>query len=212
VVDRDSTTLVEGGGDQTEIRQRLTWLQRELARSDSEHEKSQLRSRISRLEGGIAVVYVGAATELEMRERRSRLEDALAATRAAIEEGVVVGGGVALLRAQDAIRSAKLDGDERRGAEIVRRALEEPARQIALNAGEDGAVAVAHIRQGQGPFGYDALAGEYLDLVARGVLDAAKVARCALQNAASIGGLVLTTDAIVVEAPDEDDEESASEE
>jgi chaperonin GroEL len=208
VVDRDTTTVVEGGGDQTQIRQRLAWLKRELLREDSDHERERLRGRISRLEGGIAVVYVGAATEVEMRERRSRLEDALAATRAAIEEGVVVGGGVALLRAQTALRSTDLDGDERRGSEIVRRALEEPARQIAANAGEDGAVALAHIREGRGSFGYDALAGEYVDLVARGVLDAAKVARCALQNAASIGGLVLTTDAIVVEAPDEDESES----
>jgi chaperonin GroEL len=206
VVDRDTTTIVEGGGDQTEIRQRIRHLQRELEQSDSEQEKSQLRARLSRLQGGIAVVYVGAATEVEMRERRSRLEDALAATRAAIEEGVVVGGGVALLRAQRAIESEDTEGDEGRGRGIVHRALEEPARQIADNAGEDGAVALANIRRGEGAFGYEALAGDYRDLVAAGVLDAAKVARCALQNAASIGGLVLTTDAIVVEAPDEDEE------
>jgi chaperonin GroEL len=206
VVDRDSTTLVEGGGDQTAIRERIRQLEKELARSDSDHEKNQLRLRLSKLQGGIAVVYVGAATELEMRERRSRMEDALAATRAAIEEGVVVGGGVALLRAQRAIETEGLEGDEGRGRGIVQRALEEPARQIADNAGEEGARVVAHIRSGEGPFGYDALTGEYGDLVAAGVLDAAKVARCALQNAASIGGLVLTTDAVVVEAPDEEDE------
>ncbi len=205
VVDRDSTTLVEGGGDQTQIRQRLRLLRRELDRCDSDYEREQLRGRLSRLEGGIAVVYVGAATEVEMRERRSRLEDALAATRAAIEEGVVVGGGVALLRAQQAVESLALSGDEGRGRDIVRRALEEPARQIADNAGEDGAVALAHIRRGDGPFGFDALSGEYLDLIELGVVDAAKVARCALQNAASIGGLVLTTDAVVVEAPEEDE-------
>jgi len=211
VVDRDSTTLVEGGGDQTEIRGRLSQLRRELEQSDSDHERNQLRSRLSRLEGGIAVVYVGAATEVEMRERRSRLEDALAATRAAIEEGVVVGGGVALLRAQRAIERQGIDGDEGLGRAIVQRALEEPARQIAENAGEDGAVALANIRRGEGSFGYEALAGDYRDLVAAGVLDAAKVARCALQNAASIGGLVLTTDAIVVEVEDEGEEETPEE-
>ena len=157
------------------------------------------------------MVYVGAATEVEMRERRSRLEDALAATRAAIEEGVVVGGGVALLRAQRAIERQGIDGDEGLGRAIVQRALEEPARQIAENAGEDGAVALANIRRGEGSFGYEALAGDYRDLVAAGVLDAAKVARCALQNAASIGGLVLTTDAIVVEVEDEGEEETPEE-
>jgi chaperonin GroEL len=208
VVDRDTTTLVEGGGDQTEIRRRLQTLRRELEQADSEHERTRLRNRVSRLEGGIAVVYVGAATEVEMRERRSRLEDALAATRAAIEEGVVVGGGVALLRAQRAVRSMVAADDEGRGRDIVRRALEEPARQIAENAGEDGSVALANIRRGRGSFGFDALSGDYSDLIALGVLDAAKVARCALQNAASIGGLVLTTDAIVVEAPDDEEESS----
>ncbi|HET9327957.1 MAG TPA: chaperonin GroEL [Candidatus Eisenbacteria bacterium] len=211
VVDRESTTLVEGGGRQTEIRERLRQLERELSRCDSDHEKSQLRARLSKLQGGIAVVYVGGATEIEMRERRSRLEDALAATRAAIEEGVVVGGGVALLRAQRAIEAQGGAGDEGHGRGIVRRALEEPARQIADNAGEDGALALANIRRGEGPFGYDALSGGYGDLIAAGVLDAAKVARSALQNAASIGGLVLTTDAIVVEAPEEEGEEPPEE-
>jgi chaperonin GroEL len=212
LVDRETTTLVEGGGSQTEIRERLRQLERELAHSDSEHERTQLRTRISKLQGGIAVVYVGANTEVEMRERRSRLEDALAATRAAIEEGVVVGGGVALLRAQRAIEAKGLEGDEGRGRGIVLRALEEPARQIADNAGEEGAVALSHIRRGEGSFGYDALAGSYGDLIAAGVLDAAKVARCALQNAASIGGLVLTTDAVVVDAPEDEEEEGPSEE
>ena len=207
VVDRDTTTLVEGGGDQKAIRERLRLLRRELDQSDSDYERDRLRARLSKLEGGIAVIYVGAATEVEMRERRSRLEDALAATRAAIEEGVVVGGGVALLRAQQVIESLGLKGDEGRGRDIVRRALEEPARQIADNAGEEGGVALATIRGGHGAFGYDALTGKYSDLVALGIVDAAKVARCALQNAASIGGLVLTTDAIVVEAPDDEAEE-----
>ena len=159
--------------------------------------------RIARLSGGIAVIHVGAATELEMRERRSRIEDALAATRAAVEEGVVPGGGVALLRAQPAVRSLRLSGDQKTGRDIVLRALEEPARQIAANAGEDGPVAVERIRKGTGAFGYDAVGGVYGDLVRLGIVDAAKVVRCALQHAASIGSMVLTTDAIVVEVEEE---------
>jgi chaperonin GroEL len=205
-VDRETTTLVEGGGDQTAIRQRLRLLRAERDQADSEFERERLRDRLSRLEGGIAVIDVGAATEIEMRERRSRIEDALAATQAAIEEGVVTGGGVALLRTQPALEALALEGDEARGRDIVHRALEEPARQIAHNAGEPGAVAVERIRRGSDAFGYDALSGSYQDLRAIGVVDAAKVVRCALQNAASIGGMVLTTDAIVVDTGEEGSE------
>jgi chaperonin GroEL len=205
-VDRESTTLVEGGGDQAAIRQRLELLRGEHENADSDFERDRLQTRLSRLQGGVAVIEVGAPTELEMRERRSRIDDALAATRAAIEEGVVVGGGVALLRAQAALDALVLEGDEARGRDIVRRALEEPIRQIAHNAGEPAAVAVERVRRGSGAFGYDALSGRYQDLRAIGVIDPAKVVRCALQHAASIGGLVLTTDAIVVDTGDEEPE------
>jgi chaperonin GroEL len=207
IVDRDTTTVVEGGGEQAGIRGRIGWLERELAESDSSHERDRLRARLARLTGGVAVIYVGAPTEIEMKERRSRIEDALAATRAAVEEGIVPGGGVALLRAQTAVRALSLRGEEKIGRDIVARALEEPARQIAENAGEDGSLALARIREGDGRVGFNALTGLYEDLMAAGIIDAAKVTRCALQNAASIGTMVLTTDAIVVES-DDDEEES----
>jgi len=206
IVDKDTATLVEGGGRREEIRTRVAQLRRELESVDADYERERLKSRIARLTGGIAVVHVGGTTELELRERRSRIEDALAATRAAVEEGVVPGGGVALLRTQPAVRALELEGDQRVGRDIVVRALEEPARQIAANAGEDGAVAVEKIRQGKGAFGYDAVGGIYGDLVRLGIVDATKVVRCALQNAASIGSLVLTTDAVVVEVEEEGEE------
>jgi chaperonin GroEL len=211
IVDRDHTTIVEGGGDQTAIRQRIASLSRRLEASDSEYERDRLRSRLGRLAGGVAAIHVGGATELEIRDRRSRVEDALSTTRAALVEGVVVGGGVALLRAQAAVDALRLQRDEAVGRDIVRRALEEPARQIAHNAGEPGAIALERIRRGQNAFGFDALTGRYVDLIAAGIVDAAKVARCAIQNAASIGSLVLTTDAIVVDAPEDGEGEKTEE-
>ena len=211
VVDRDTTTLVEGGGRQSEIRARIARLKREVEASDSEHDRERLRERLARIAGGVAMIEVGAASELEQRERRSRVEDALAATRSAVEEGVVVGGGVALLRAQGAVSALALGGDETVGRDVILRALEEPARQIATNAGEEGSIAIERIRRGSGPFGFNALTCTYGDLVAQGILDATKVTRCALQNAASIGSLVLTTDAIVVEEPDAEGPEPAPE-
>jgi len=171
-----------------------------LKKADRESDRDPLRTRLARLSGGVAVIRVGAHTEPEMRERKSRIEDALAATRAAVEEGIVPGGGVALLRAQSAIDKLQLEGDALIGANLVRKALEAPLRMIATNAGENGAVAVQRVREGSGGFGYDAARGEYGDLVERGILDATKVLRSALENAASIAGLVLTTDAVVVEA------------
>jgi chaperonin GroEL len=202
LVDRDTTTVVEGGGGQQDIRNRIAALERELAGSDHDFERERLRARLSRLTGGIGVIHVGAATEPELHERRSRIEDALAATRAAVEEGIVTGGGVALLRTEAAVSALELKGDESIGRDIVLRALEEPARQIAINAGADGAVAVERIRRGSGAFGFDALTVSYVDLDRQGIVDAAKVVRCALQHAASIGSLVLTTDAIVVDSDD----------
>jgi chaperonin GroEL len=202
-VDREHTTLISGGGRTAAIRERIGELERALKRTERGSEKEWLRERLGRLNGGVAVIRVGAPTELAMAERRSRIEDALSATRAALEEGVVVGGGVALLRAQEAVRALKTRGDETAGRDIVCEALEEPARQIADNAGAEGHVVVAKILQGRENFGFDALKLEFTDLVVAGILDPTKVTRAALQNAASIGAMILTTDAIVVEEEDE---------
>ncbi len=209
VVERDHTTVIEGGGRPEEIRERIAALTRALAESDAGSEREWLRERLGRLTGGVVVIRVGAATEVEMTERRARVEDALAATRAAVEEGVVTGGGVALLRARRALEQLELKGDEWVGRDIVSAALEEPLRWIAANAGEDGPLAVERVLRGEGAFGFDAMAGAYRDLDDAGIMDPAKVVRCALQNAASIGAMVLTTDAIVVESkPDEPGSES----
>ena len=206
LVDCDHTTIMEGGGVPAEIRKRIAALERELKACDSDYDRERLRQGLARLTSGVAVIHVGAPTELAMAERKARVEDALAATRSAVEEGLVAGGGVALLRAQSGLRALRLPGDERVGLEIVHRALEEPARQIAANAGEEGGVVVERIRSGTGWFGFNALTGEYGDLEEFGILDPTKVARCALQHAASIGSLVLTTDAIVVDSPEDDAE------
>ena len=204
IVDRDTTTIVEGGGTQDAIRGRMAALERDLENSDSKYDREWLGQRLGRFTGGVAVIHVGAATELAMRERKARVEDALAATRSAVEEGVVAGGGVALLRAAAAARTLNLSGDEAAGRDIVLAALAEPARQIAENAGAEGRVVVGRIEAATGDVGYDASTGAFLDLLAAGIMDPAKVVRSALQHAASIGSMVLTTDAIVVEAPDED--------
>jgi len=199
-VERESTTILEGGGRPREIRERIASIEHALRETTRDSEREPLRARLGALSGGVAVVRVGAHSELEMQERTARIEDALAATRSAVEEGVVPGGGVALMRARAAIDALALEGDAAAGAQIVRRALEEPLRQIAANAGESPAVAAARVSAGEGAFGYDADAGEYADLSARGVLDPARVVRCALEHAVSIAILVLTTDAIVVDA------------
>ena len=204
VVDRETTTLVEGRGKQAEIKTRIALIKRQLEEEEADWERDRLRARLGRLTGGVAVIHVGAGSELEMKERKTRIEDALAATRAAVEEGVVVGGGVALLRAEAAVRAMEMPDEEAVGRDIIVRALAEPARQIATNAGEEGPVAVARIREGQGGFGYNAATGEYGDLLAMGIIDPVKVVRCALQHAASIASLVLTTDAVVVDAPEEE--------
>ncbi len=206
VVDRDTATLIEGRGKQAEIKSRIARLKRELDLEDADWERERLRARLGRLTGGVGVIRVGAATEMEMKEKKTRIEDALAATRAAVEEGVVVGGGVALLRTQAALKAMRMPAEEAIGRDIIVRALEEPARQIATNAGEEGAVAVARIREGKGAFGYNAATGEYGDLLAWGIIDPVKVTRSALQNAASIASLVLTTDAVVVDMPEEEGE------
>ncbi len=206
VVDRDTTTLIEGGGDARIIRDRIAKLDRAAGAAGPGFERDALRQRVARLSGGIAVVRVGAPTELEMAERRTRYDDALAATRSAVEEGTVPGGGVALLRTAHVLESLSLSEDEQMGVTIVSKALEQPARQIAENAGEPGGVVIERIRGGKDAFGYDALKGRYCDLNAAGIVDPTKVTRCALQHAASIGTLVLTTDAIVVDDSDEEPE------
>jgi chaperonin GroEL len=206
-VDTDVTTITEGGGRASEIRARIAMLRRSAQACDASCEREWLQQRLGRLGGGVAVVRVGAPTEPERSERRSRIEDALAATRSAIEEGVVPGGGVALLRAQRALGRLAVAGDERVGVEIIRRAVEQPAHQIAENAGEDGAAVVEAIRAQHGAAGFDAITGTFRDLAAQGILDPTRVTRCALQNAASIGALVLTADVIVVDSPGGNDGE-----
>jgi chaperonin GroEL len=206
LVDKDSTTIVKGGGLPERIRERIAMLERALGDADAGSDREWLRERLGQLAGGVAIVRAGGATETVLAERRQRIEDALAATRAAVEEGVVPGGGVALLRTHATLSRLELGGDEQVGRDIVLAAIEAPARQIADNAGERGAVTVARILEHSGAWGYNALTGIYEDLEAAGILDPTKVTRCALQHAASIGTLVLTTDAIVVDVPDEETE------
>jgi chaperonin GroEL len=201
VIGKDGTTLVDGAGAPEAVADRVSQIKNRLSVETAEFDREKLQERLARLSGGVAIIGVGAATEAELREKKHRVEDALAATRAALEEGVVPGGGVALLHAQGAVGEmmTTLDGDELTGARIIHRALEEPTRQIAVNAGADGSIVAERIRRGGGNLGYNALTGEYEDLLQAGVVDPAMVTRGALQNAASIGGLIVTTQAIVAE-------------
>ena len=203
VVTKDSTTIVGGAGDPERIRGRIKQLKSELEVTSADYDRQKLNERLAKLAGGVAVVKVGAATDSELREKKHRVEDALSATRAALEEGIVPGGGVALLHAQRPVGDLldTLDGDERTGARIVRRALEEPIRQIAANAGADGSIVAEKVRGRDDSLGFNALTGEYEDLVAAGIIDPAMVTRSALQNAASIGALIVTTDVVVAEPP-----------
>ncbi|MCH1513628.1 MAG: chaperonin GroEL [Acidimicrobiales bacterium] len=204
VITKDDTTLIEGAGEASAVEGRITQIKREIDDSDSDWDKEKLQERLAKLAGGVAVVQVGAATEVELKEKKHRIEDALSATRAAIEEGVVAGGGTALLRARSAIESVigDLEGDEETGARIVHVALEAPARLIADNAGFEGAVKVREIEMASGSTGLNAATGELVDLVEAGVIDPAKVTRAALQNAASIAALLLTTEALVADKPE----------
>jgi chaperonin GroEL len=204
VVAKDTTTVVDGAGESEAIKGRINQIKTEIENTDSDFDREKLQERLAKLAGGVAVVKVGAATETEMKEKKHRVEDALQATRAALEEGIVPGGGVALLRAQDAIKLDAFEGDERTGAQIIYRALEEPLRQIADNAGLEGSVVVNEVRNAKGNQGLNADTGEVVDLVAGGVIDPAMVTRSALQNAASIGKNILTTEAIVAEIPEKD--------
>ena len=205
VVTKDETTLVEGAGDQEEIAGRITQIKGEIDNTDSDYDREKLQERLAKLSGGVAVLKVGAATEVELKEKKHRIEDAVQTTKAAIEEGVVAGGGVTLLRAEAAAASAgdDLDHDEATGARIVSRSLASPLSQIAVNAGLEGGVVVEKVRSLDGPNGLNAETGEYEDLIAAGIIDAAKVTRSALQNAASIAALFLTTEAVIADAPEE---------
>jgi chaperonin GroEL len=206
VVTKDETTIVEGGGKESDIKGRINQIKTEIENTDSDYDREKLQERLAKLSGGVAVIKVGAATEVELKEKKHRIEDAVSTTKAAIEEGVVPGGGVALLRAQTAILEGaeKLEGDEATGARIVGKAVEEPLKQIAVNAGLEGGVVVEKVRGLKGAHGLNAATGEYEDLFKTGVIDAAKVTRSALQNAASIAALFLTTEAVIVDKPEDD--------
>ena len=203
VITKDGSTIVDGAGDPQQVQDRVKQLKSELEVTSRDYDRQKLNERLAKLAGGVAVIKVGAATDSELRERKQRVEDAVSATRAALEEGIVPGGGVALLHAQGPVGDLldTLDGDERTGARIVHRALEEPIRQIAVNAGADGSIVAERVRGRTNGFGYNALTGEYEDLIAAGIIDPAMVVRSALQNAASIGALIVTTDVVVAEPP-----------
>ncbi len=204
VIDKDNTTIVDGAGEKEKISGRIEEIKVAVDKSTSDYDSEKLQERLAKLSGGVAVINVGAATETEMKEKKALVEDALHATRAAVEEGIVPGGGVALIRAQSSLADMTADEhDEQVGIDILRRALEAPIRQIATNAGADGSIVAAKVREGKDAFGFNALTDEYEDLVESGVIDPTKVVRSALQNAASIAGLLLTTEAVVVEQPEE---------
>ncbi|MEY5011709.1 MAG: 60 kDa chaperonin [Verrucomicrobiota bacterium] len=201
-IDKENTTIVEGSGKQADIQGRVAQIRRQIEETTSDYDREKLQERLAKLAGGVAVINVGAATETEMKEKKARVEDALHATRAAVEEGIVPGGGVALIRAQKALDNLTLEGDEAIGLQIVRRAVEAPLRQLANNAGQEGALIVQEVKKRKGNEGYNVATGEYLDLIKAGVVDPTKVTRSALQNAASISGLLLTTECVVSELPE----------
>jgi chaperonin GroEL len=202
-IDKDNTTIVEGSGDAKAIEGRVKQIRVQVDETTSDYDREKLQERLAKLVGGVAVIKVGAATETEMKEKKARVEDAMHATKAAVEEGIVPGGGVALIRASKALESLKLDGDQQIGVTLIKRAIEEPARWIATNAGLEGSIIVAQIKDGKGDHGFNAATEKFEDLVAAGVIDPAKVVRNALQNASSIASLLLTTEALVSEIPEE---------
>ena len=202
-IDKDNTTIVEGGGKKDDIKSRITMIRKHIDDTSSDYDREKLQERLAKLAGGVAVINVGAATETEMKEKKARVEDALHATRAAVEEGIVPGGGVALLRAIKSLDDLKIEGDERIGVNIVRRALEEPIRQISANAGVEASVVVNTVIAEKDAFGYNAESDKYEDMIKAGVIDPTKVTRTALRNAASIAGLLLTTEAVIADKPDD---------
>src|SRR5467141_980235 len=209
-IDKDNTTIVDGAGKKTDIEARVKQIRAQIEETTSDYDREKLQERLAKLVGGVAVFHVGAATETEMKEKKARVEDALHATRAAVEEGIVPGGGVAYLRASKALDTVKVDAGEKFGVEIIRKALEEPIRLISQNGGWEGSIVVNKVREGQGAFGFNAASGEYEDLMKAGVIDPTKVSRFALQNASSVASLMLTTEAMVAERPKEKEEGGAS--
>jgi chaperonin GroEL len=206
IVEKENTTVIDGHGKAAEIKGRIAQIKQQIEEATSDYDKEKLQERMAKLAGGVAVIKVGAATEIEMKEKKARVEDALHATRAAVEEGVVPGGGVALIRAQKALEKLEaVNEDQAIGIKILVRSIEEPLRQIVANAGEDAAVVLADVKKGKGTYGYNAATGEYGDMLDMGILDPTKVTRLALQNAASVAGLLLTTEVMVAETPKEDD-------
>ncbi|MBI5489336.1 MAG: chaperonin GroEL [Deltaproteobacteria bacterium] len=203
-LDKDNTTIIDGAGKKAEIKGRMEQIRTQIKDTTSDYDREKLQERLAKLAGGVAVIKVGAATESEMKEKKARVEDALNATRAAVEEGIVPGGGVALLRSLEAIDELKVPAEQKYGVDIVRRSLEEPLRRIAENAGIDGSIAIQKVKEGKNAFGYNAATDVYEDLMKAGIIDPTKVVRCALQNAASVAGLMITTEAIVVEKPKEE--------
>jgi chaperonin GroEL len=201
-VNKDDTTIVDGGGDPAEVEKRIAQLRREVENADSDWDREKLQERLAKLAGGVAVIRVGAATEVELKEKKHRIEDALSATRAAIEEGIVPGGGTALVRAKEAVDKLELEGDVATGARIVAGALQEPLRWIALNAGLEGMITVRQVERETGSVGLNAVTGEFEDLFKAGVIDPAKVTRSALQNAASVAAMALTTECLITDVPE----------
>jgi chaperonin GroEL len=210
VIDKENTTIVEGAGRAQDIEGRVRQIRTQVEETTSDYDREKLQERLAKLVGGVAVIKVGAATETEMKEKKARVEDALNATRAAVEEGVIPGGGVGFVRCMGALAGLSLEGDEAVGATIVRRALEEPIRQLAANAGAEGSIVVQRVKEGAGAFGYNVATDTYEDLMSAGVVDPTKVARSALQNAASIAALMLTTEALITELPEKKDKTSAT--
>jgi chaperonin GroEL len=200
--DKDNTTVVEGKGAEADIKARIKQIKAQIEETTSDYDREKLQERLAKLAGGVAIIKVGAPTETELKEKKHRVEDALSATRAAVEEGILPGGGVGLLTAVKALDTLKLTGDEATGAEVVRKAVEEPIRWIAINAGKDGSVIVDAVKKSKAGFGYDAELDEYGDMVKKGIIDPTKVVRSALQNAASIASMVLITESLVADIPE----------
>jgi chaperonin GroEL len=203
VIEKENTTIISGAGKKTDIEARITQIKAQIEETTSDYDREKLQERLAKLAGGVAVIRVGGASEIEVKERKDRVDDAMHATRAAVEEGILPGGGVALLRASEVLKKLRTQNDDQKtGIEIVRKALSWPARQIAINAGEDGSIIIGKILENdQYSYGFDAQKGEYLNLVSKGIIDPTKVVRAALQNAASIAGLLITTEAMVAERP-----------
>jgi chaperonin GroEL len=205
-IGKDSTTIINGAGDKTEITERITQIRNQIESSSSDYEKEKLQERLAKLAGGVAVLYVGAATEVEMKEKKDRVDDALAATRAAVEEGIVPGGGVALIRCIAELETlVGNNADETIGIDILKRAIEAPLRQIVINAGLEDSAIIINVKSGTGAYGYNARTEEYVDMVAAGVIDPTKVTRTAIENAASIAAMILTTECVIVDEPNEND-------